>query len=132
MIGRYWSTGIKLRFNRFDRDGGWAGSLDFFDNGFADDPDARRISTQGRLQTRYFVPTSGQHQDAIAAITDTLREDAGHLGIEFREPWLYAQGDGEDPAHPMPDGWRAAFGAEATRLGWGTTHSLDEGEEGLP
>jgi hypothetical protein len=48
MIGkRYWSTGISLRYAD-ERDPAWAGSLDFYDEGFAnDDREAGRISTVG-------------------------------------------------------------------------------------
>src|SRR5262249_52403560 len=43
--------------------------------------------------------------DALAAVTDTLRREAKKLGIEFRNPYIYAEGDGEDPNHPLPEGW---------------------------
>jgi hypothetical protein len=120
MIGkRYWSTGISLRYSN-DRGAAWSGSLDFFDDGFAnDDLAADRISTQGQLRTRYFVHVPGQHSEVVAAVTDTLRRDAETLGIEFRDPYLYAEGDGEDPNNPLPDGWVDMFEEQADQLGWG-------------
>lgn len=120
MIGkRYWSTGISLRYAD-DRNPAWAGSLDFYDEGFAnDDPEAERISTVGSLRTRYYIRTSGRHGDALAAVTDTLRRDAEKLGIEFRDPYVYAEIEGEDPNHPLPDGWVGLLEEQADRLGWG-------------
>jgi hypothetical protein len=55
----------------------------------------------------------------VTAVTDALSPDAEHLGIEFRDPYIYAEGDGEDPDHPMPDGWVDLLEEQAQRLGWG-------------
>ena len=120
MIGkRYWSTGISLRYSG-DLTPAWSSALSFQDDGFAlDDPATGQISTEGELRTRYDVPTGGIHQRALRLVTDTLIHDAGALGIEFRDPYLYAHKDSEDPAHPMPDGWVELMDEQAERLGWG-------------
>jgi hypothetical protein len=120
MIGkRYWSTGISLRYSS-DRTPAWSGALSFHDDGFAsDDLATGQISTEGELHTRYYVPTGGVHQRALRLVTDTLIHDADSLGIEFRDAYLYAHGDGEDPGHPMPHGWVELMEEQAERLGWG-------------
>jgi hypothetical protein len=120
MIGkRYWSTGIRLRYSG-DRNPAWAGDLNFFDGGFgADDASTGHISTVGDLRTRYWLATHGMHQRALRAVTDNLIQDAETLGIEFRDPYLYAAGDGEDLAHPLPEGWVELLEEQAGRLGWG-------------
>lgn len=120
MIGkRYWSTGIRLNYSG-DRDPAWGGELDYYDEGFNDDePEQGMISTNGHLRTRYYVPTRGGHRDALATVTDTLKRDAEQLGIEFRDPMIYAAGDGDDPDCPMPPGWIDLLEEEAERHGWG-------------
>ena len=121
MIGkRYWSTGISLRYGGDDRNPAWAGELNFDDDGFGpEDPSTGLISTVGELRTRYWVATKGTQQRALRAVTDNLIHDAETLGIEFRDPYLYAAGDGEDPANPLPEGCVELLEEQAERLGWG-------------
>ena len=134
MIGRrYWSSGITVRYSEPDAEPAWMGSLDFQDEGLANDiPAAGLVSTRGRLETRYFVPAIGGHRVALASVTDTLKRDAEGLGIEFRDPWVYADADGEDPSRPMPGGWRRLLREEADRLGWGSYGDELAGEEVEP
>lgn len=126
MIGkRYWSSGILLSHLEGD-DPYWHGTAGFYDDGFADDdPAAGRISTHGELRTHYFV-RARNHQESLRLVIDTLRTDAEALGIEFRDPYLYAAGDGEDPAHPMPEGWRDLLREQADRVGWRLPYRTDE------
>lgn len=121
MIGkRYWSTGISISYSG-DRHPGWGGEVDFLDDGFCnDEPERGLVSTQGWLRTHYYVPSRGGHRDALTAVTDTLTQDAERMGIEFRDPYIYAKGDGEDPDHPMPEGWVDLLEEQAERLGWET------------
>ena len=125
MIGeRYWSTGVTVRhFTDGLGRPGWGASLTFHDGGFcSDDTDARAVATQGDLATRYFV-RDGAALDGLTVALDVLTADAERLGVEFRAdagPWLYYQGDGEDPAWPPPPDWRELLTAQAARLGWQT------------
>jgi len=119
----YWSVGINLRWMPDDRM--WAGKIDFFDDGFADDDaDTRKISTQGSLRTRYFV-RNGKQQTALSVIIDTLIADAAKLGITFRDPDLFYETDGESERFPPPPGWRETLTAEAERIGWTTPYSSE-------
>lgn len=121
----YWSTGIVVRWNGPDRPG-WGGHVDFLDDGFvgvaADDADAGRVSTEGRLRTRYFV-RDGDTVTGLRVVIDTLLADAARLGITFGgtagQPCLYYDGDSENEQFPPPDGWRELLTAEAERIGWG-------------
>lgn len=135
----YWSIGIQLTWTSRAsyRNGtyrpGWQASLDFLDDGFCDD-DANTgvISTQGSLQTRYFVADGAQPsgpEDSIArgasgltAAISALLADATHMGITFNDPFLYYRGDGEDEDYPPPDGWEELLAAEAERIGWRTPY----------
>ncbi len=115
---RYWSTGIRIEYTDCHSPA-WGGEVDFFDDSLGDQaPEQRAISTHGRLQTRYFVPSRGSDRDALTAVTDTLIRDAEQLGVEFRDPTLYATGEGVDPDYPLPDGWVDLFEEQADRLGW--------------
>lgn len=114
----YWSTGITVKHHN----GKWAASVDFLDNGFAnDDPDKGHISTEGKLHTRYFI-ADGEQVDGLTAAIDTVRADAERLGIIWRSdddvPTIYMKGDGEDPEWPAPDGWHELVNAQAERIGW--------------
>lgn len=116
---RYWSTGITV--NRSDK--GWGADAEFYDDGFCDDnADAAQISTQGKLNTRYYV-ADGNEVTGLRAAIEAVKADAERLGIEFRgtvgdPPALYYKGDGEWSDYPPPDGWRDLLAAEAARLGW--------------
>lgn len=116
---RYWSTGITV--NR--RDKGWGADAEFYDDGFCDDnADAGQVSTQGKLNTRYYV-ADGNEVTGLRAAIDAVKADAERLGIEFRPvaeapPSLYYKGDGEWADYPPPGGWRDMLVAEAERLGW--------------
>lgn len=124
----YWATGITLLWsprahwsNGTSRPG-WNATVDFYDDGFRDDDtDAWQISTQGHLQTRYFV-TDGEHEPGIGAALDALLRDARRFGIEFKDPQLYYRGDGESEDYPPPDGWRDMLAEQAERLGWRTPY----------
>lgn len=109
MIGdRYWTTGITLKPN----DGEWAATAEFCDNGFCDDE-----STEGRLKTRYYVPTMAQALDLL--IGDLIKLGI-KLGSADMPPMIYMQGDGEDPDVDYPDGWRELLAEQAKRVQWAT------------
>jgi hypothetical protein len=115
---RYWSTGIRIEYTDYHSPA-WGGEVAFFDDSLADHaPEQEAISTYGHLQTRYFVPSRGSHRDALTAVTDTLINDAEQLGIAFRDPTLYATGEGLEPDYPMPEGWIELLEEQADRLGW--------------
>ena len=127
MIGNgYWSTGIIVRYGYSGMNlYGWGASADFYDSGFCDDnPDAAAVSTQGRLNTRYFVREgTGPDADALAAAVDAVKRDAERLGITWGvdsavRPSVYYIGDGEDEDYPPPAGWRELVNAQSVRLGW--------------
>ncbi len=123
---RYWSTGIRIEFTDHHSPA-WGGEVDFFDDTLADqDPERGLISTYGHLQTRYFVPSKGSHRDALTLVTDTLLRDAEQLGVEFRDPTIYATGEGVDPDYPLPEGWIDLFEEQADRLGWAKPPYRDE------
>lgn len=121
----YWSVGITVNYREGvntgsdgQRRGGWGTRLQFMDDGFcSDDTDARLVSTQGTLNTRYFV-SDGEQVSGLSLAIDTLIADAERLGIQFTNQELYYEGDGEDPERPPPDGWKALLAAEAARIGW--------------
>lgn len=137
MIGAgYWATGITVEYYlSAGRGGGWSASLDFLDDGFANDQPGRGlVSTEGTLRTRYYVHADdGPAPDpdaGLSAALDVLIADAARLGITFRRfpdnaPMLYYRGDGEDPDHEPPDDWLALLTAEAKRLGWSTYRRAD-------
>jgi len=123
---RYWSTGIRIEYTDHGSPA-WGGEVDFFDDTFADpDPGRGLISTYGHLQTRHFVPSNGGHREALTLVTDTLIRDAEQLGVEFRDPTIYATGEGVDPDYPLPEGWVDLFEEQADRLGWATPSYRDE------
>ncbi|WP_030670745.1 hypothetical protein [Streptomyces rimosus] len=137
--GGYWSVGITVTWSPQARTTngqafpGWKASLEFFDDGHADDDVAEgQVSTQGHLETRYFVtdvniPSTpyrpGTTVNGLTAAIDVLLTDAERLGIDLMtwsddRPFLYYRGDGEDPNHAPPQGWRETLNAEAARMGW--------------
>lgn len=125
MIGNgYRATAITVRYGYSGMDRyGWAATVDFYDNGFCnDDTDAKSISTQGTLKTRYLVREgTGADADGLAAAVDVVKQDADRLGIRFggaTSPTVYYEGDGEDEDYTPPDGWRGMVNAQAERLGW--------------
>lgn len=139
--GHYWSTGITVTWSPRARTingqahPGWKASAAFLDDGFAnDDVAAGKISTQGHLETRYFVTDTdipsthlrpGENLSGLTAAVDALITDAERLGIDFKiwsdqQPTLYYKGDGEDADYPAPEGWRDMLKVEAERIGWGT------------
>ena len=133
MIGtHYWSTGITCSWMPGDADGGrWMASLDFLDDGFAnDDPEAALISTEGRLHTRYYVRPAAD-RSGLAVALDVLISDAARLGIRFgtgaMPPVLYAEGDGEGDTVELPSDWRELLSSEAARIGWATYGLAAEG-----
>ncbi|MEU7978298.1 hypothetical protein AB0B63_07170 [Micromonospora sp. NPDC049081] len=117
----YWATGITLRW--YGHRQAWAGHVDFYDDGFAgdDNADAGKISTEGRLHTRYYV-RSGGTTTGIRTVIDTLIADAERLGITFGgrtgKANLYYDGDSENTEFPPPQGWREMLTVEAERIGW--------------
>jgi len=115
MIGNgYWSTGITVRFS----DGKWAASAGYLDNGFCDDSaEQERVSTQGKLHTRYYL-RDGQTKDALTVAVDTVKTDAERLGISWRDPHVYMDGDGEWEDREYPPDWRLLVDEQARRLGW--------------
>jgi hypothetical protein len=120
MIGsEYWTTGITVRYG-YSGGGsnGWGASLDFYDDGFAEDD-----STQGTLATRYFA----RGDDALTRALDTLKADAERLGIQFvgsagLPPGLWYTDDLDFPA---PAGWYETLSEQADRIGFRTHHSAD-------
>ena len=127
----YWSTGIVVRWREYAgtiegvRRSGWGATVDYHDDGFCDDdPDARRVSTEGTLKTRYAVH-DGETIDGLTVVIDMLIADATRLGIKFRlaegmPAALYYEGDGENAECPPPEGWRDMLRAQAERIGWAT------------
>lgn len=126
--GKYWSTGITLRWfpERPGHAEAWGAHLDYFDNGFVnDEPGAGRVSTEGTLRTRYPVEDV-DGVNVLALVLDVLIADAQKIGIEWRRgmddwpPMIYYQGDGEDADYPPPSDWRELLREQARRLGWAT------------
>lgn len=126
----YWATGITVTWLA-RRSSGWRASLDFYDNGFNDDnTDAGLVSTQGHLQTRYFV-TDGENESGLTTALDVLLTDAQRLGITFlgvtdAKPVLYYWRDGGDEDYPPPVGWKETLAGQAERLGWRTPYKTEE------
>jgi hypothetical protein len=122
MIGTgWWSTGVTARW-AYSGGGqyGWAASLDYLDDGWCDDdPAAGRVSTQGRIGTRYAVKDITDC-NTLTVVLDVLIADAERLGIEWRSPTLYYEADGENASYPPPERWDEALRAQAARLGWRT------------
>lgn len=118
--GRYWATGITVRYGyKGAGQFGWGASLNFYDDGFVSDSTGDQlISTEGELRTRYMVGDDDKFSGLSVAV-NVLLSDAENLGIRFMESAaIYYHQDGEDADNPPPDGWRGALGAEAARLGW--------------
>lgn len=115
MIGEgYWSTGITVRFSG----GKWSASADYLDNGFCDDSaEHERVSTQGKLHTRYYL-RDGETKDALTVAIDIVKADAERLGITWTNPHVYMDGDGEWDDREYPSGWRRLVDDQAKRLGW--------------
>lgn len=130
----YWSTGITVRY-AYSGGGhyGWGASLQFLDDGFADDDaDAGQVSTQGTLTTRYYV-TDGEHVSGLSAAVDAMIADAERLGIKFSDvcgPYLHYEDDSSE--FPPPDGWQALLDAEAARIGWKSYGADLQPKEGKP
>lgn len=135
--GRYWATGITVTHRQHagriegEAYSGWAASLDYCDDGFADDdPDKGLASTEGTLRTRYAVRNS-KTRSGLSIAVDNLLADAKRLGIEFvacspdEAPFLYYRGGGENPEFPPPDGWRETLAAEAARIGFVSYRTAD-------
>ncbi|MGI5247532.1 hypothetical protein [Dactylosporangium sp. CA-139066] len=112
--GSYWATGISVTYDAYRKT--WGAGLDFLDDGFADDDtDSGRISTEGRLHTRYGVK-DGQRTDALTAAIDVLLADAARLGIEFQDHNLYY--DDRSEVFPEPADWKRLHDEQIERLGW--------------
>jgi hypothetical protein len=111
MIGeRYWSTGIMIA----PTTGGWAVSLQFYDDGFAQDD-----ATEGTMRVRYLV-ADAQLEHALRV----LRADAERLGIRFGvgpelRPTVYAEDDENETA-------RRRANQLADALGWTPAYRLQE------
>ena len=104
MIGRYWTTGIKVTWGGLPKSQ-WSASLKFFDGGFCSD-----ASTEGQLTLRYYV-------DDIVAGIQTLKADAERLEIKFLEGLqLYVEKDGEGDVD-LPSNWRAYLAQVAQDCG---------------
>ncbi|WBB94146.1 hypothetical protein [Verrucosispora sp. WMMC514] len=136
----YWSTGIVIRWyaalgSGSRRGPAWAGRVDFYDDGWAgdDDADAGKVSTEGRLNTRYYV-RDGDTTTGLRAVIAALIADAGRLGITFGgpsvKPHLYYEGDGGSTEFPPPDGWRDLLASEAQRIGWEFPYASTEASRG--
>lgn len=94
MIGHYWTTGIKVKWDGHHKNQ-WTASLKFYDGGLFQD-----ASTEGTLTLRYYV-------DDIVAGIKTLKADAQRMGIELQDGLqLYVENDGEGDVE-LPSGWRA-------------------------
>jgi len=108
MIGQsYGATGITVWEIGRDK---WHAEARFFDDGFAE-----LGSSEGVIRTRYVGP--------LARVVDIVKADAERMGIRWSNPahhapCIYYEGDGENPAHPAPQGWRTRISAECERLGW--------------
>lgn len=119
MIGnKYWSNGITVRYS----DGRWSASVDYYDNGFANDSaDDARVSTEGRVHTRYYL-RDGKTADALTVAVDAVKADAERLGITWNTPgvgpFVYMLGDGENDGREVPENWRELVDRQARRLGW--------------
>ncbi|GAA2623943.1 hypothetical protein GCM10010399_64100 [Dactylosporangium fulvum] len=112
--GRYWTAGVIVSYDSHRK--AWAAGIDFLDDGFADDdPDTGRISTEGKLHTRYMVK-DGQQAAALTAAIDVIVADAERLGIEFNDRNLYY--DDRDGIFPEPDDWKRLQDEQVARLGW--------------
>lgn len=107
------SVGVKLTFNP---DHGWLATVQFstWEGGSAD-----RID--GSIGTHYF------NRDLAAAV-DCALTAAKAIGVVFHEgnpdlePSVYVEGDGEDPAVPLPPNWRQLVSEQCIRLGWKDVH----------
>ncbi len=120
---RYWTTGITVYWDTHN--GGWHALCEYLDDGWVGDnnADLQKVSTQGKLETRYAVK-DGDLVSGLTAAVDAVLADAQRLGIQFGTPagdgpTLYYTGDGEWADYPAPDGWRELLAAESGRLGWG-------------
>jgi hypothetical protein len=112
--GRYWTTGINVSYDSYRK--AWAAGIDYLDDGFADDEtDTGRISTEGKLHTRYMVK-DGLQTAALAAVIDVIVADAARLGIDFNERNLYY--DDRSGTFPEPDNWKGLHDEQVARLGW--------------
>jgi hypothetical protein len=123
----YQATGITVVYDaEYDA---WSASLEFSDAGWVgdDDADLGRISTSGRLATRYSIG-DGYYTAGLDAAIAALRLDAQILGIAFvgtppdGKPCLYYHGDGEHPDYPPPADWRERLAAAAARIRWRGPH----------
>lgn len=132
--GRYWSVGITVTWVPFaerindEPFSGWHARLDFHDEGHCNnDPDSGMVSTGGRLFTRYPV-RDGEVRTGLSAAIDTLIADAKKLDIDMtssttKRPWIFYEGDGENPEYPPPEGWSDMLAAEAKRVGFDSYHT---------
>ncbi len=75
MIGnKYFATGIEVKYGYAGNgQNGWSASVKFYDQGFADDNASEgRVSTEGILSTRYYVPNENGSSGLEAAIKALL------------------------------------------------------------
>lgn len=120
MIGNgYWAVGITV-WHSPER--GWRARVEYKDDGFVNDrPWAGQISTEGVLETRYWVDDSSAG-DGLTVAVDLIKADAERLGItwkhmpEVSSPTVYYDENNED--YLPPDGWHGLMNAQAVRLGW--------------
>lgn len=122
MIGNgYWATGITVDYSYSGQGAyGWRAVVEYCDDGFAGDNHAGRVSTEGRLTTRYAIVDS-DGGDGLTAAIDAVKADAERLGITFIQteklpPRVYCTGEGDDSGYP--ENWRELVDAQAARLGW--------------
>jgi len=114
----YWTAGITLT----PSGGQWSATSKFRDRRFAG-PD----SVEGELATRYLMPTAAE---AIDVLIRELTALGIGLGTERIAPWIYIEGDGEDPGIAYPPGWPALLLEQARRIGWGTYNNWSPDQEG--
>lgn len=127
MIGtKHWATGIIVDY----QEGKWSSHVEYLDDGFADyDLHSGRISTEGRIGTRYGVRDS-DHHDALTVVIDVMKADAERLGIEWRKtiggPYIFAAFETAAENYPdrYPDGWQRLLNEQSRRIGFNAFYSV--------
>lgn len=103
MIGKYWSTGIKIAFTGNK----WIAICQFYDDGFCEDD-----STEGTIFLRYRV-------EDLAKGIRTLIDDVLKLGIVFySNPALYIMEEYRGDEMPLPSTWQDVIKPIAQEIGF--------------